>query len=135
MTLKAYIMLNRDQAKALFDTGTMGDNLISGKFVSTNRIAIKNLEVSISLKMAVKGSRSTINYKAKHVIQIGTEVGKITEVLVSSLENYDIFLGMPYFNHHHTVIDCRKATIMFSKTKYVLQCQRHPGTIFSSSHT
>src|SRR3978361_1223819 len=33
MTLEAYIMVNGHQAKALFDTGTMGDNLISGKFV------------------------------------------------------------------------------------------------------
>jgi hypothetical protein len=65
----------------------MGDNLISGKFVSTNRIVTENLEVPISLKMVVKGSRSTINYKVKPVIQISTELVEITEVLVASLEN------------------------------------------------
>jgi hypothetical protein len=39
MILKAHVMINGQQVKALFNTGTMGDNLISGTFVSTNRIA------------------------------------------------------------------------------------------------
>jgi hypothetical protein len=63
MTLEAYVMVNGHQAKALFDIGTMEDYLISGKFVSINRIATESLEVPISLKMVVKGSRSTINDK------------------------------------------------------------------------
>ena len=33
--LKVYITVNGHKARALFDTGTMGDNLISGKFVSS----------------------------------------------------------------------------------------------------
>jgi hypothetical protein len=93
-------MVHGHQVKALFNTGTMGDKLILEKFVSTNWIATKNLEVSISLKMAVKGSRSTINYRVKSVIQISLALGKITETLISSLENYDIFLEMPYLNRH-----------------------------------
>jgi hypothetical protein len=100
MTLKAYVMVNGYQIKALFDTGTIGDNLIPGKFVSTNRIATKNLKVPISLKMTVKGSRSTINYKVKPVIQIVTESGEIAEVLVLSLEKSDIIFGIPYLNRH-----------------------------------
>ena len=36
--LEAYVIVNGHKAKALFDTGTMGDNLISGKFVSTFQI-------------------------------------------------------------------------------------------------
>jgi hypothetical protein len=133
MTLKAYVMVNRHQAKALFNTGTIGDNLITEKFVSTNRIATENLEVRISLKMVIKGSRSTINYKAQPVIQIGTELGEITEALVSSLENYDIFLGIPYLNRHQAVIHCGKATIMFPKTESVLQYQRGIQVRFSTA--
>jgi hypothetical protein len=102
----------------------MGDNLISGKFVSTNRIATEILKVLISLKIVVKGSKSTINYQAQPVIQISPEAGEILKTLVLFLENYDIFLGMLYLNRHQAVIDCRKATIMFSKTEYVLQSQR-----------
>jgi hypothetical protein len=68
-------MVNGHQVKALFDIGTKGDNLITGKFVSISRIATENLKVPISLKMAVKGSKSTINYKVKLVIQINSEPG------------------------------------------------------------
>jgi hypothetical protein len=68
MTLEAYVMVKRYQVNVLFDTGTMGDNLIFGKFVSKKGIAIENLKVPISLKTDVKGSRSTITYKVKPVV-------------------------------------------------------------------
>ena len=124
MTLEAYIMVNGHQAKALFDTGTMGDNLISGKIVSTHRLATENLETPIALKMAVNGSKSTINYSAKPVVQIGPAPGEITKALVSSLENYDIFLEMPYLNKHKAIIDCGNATIRFPEKGYNLQCKK-----------
>jgi hypothetical protein len=60
----------------------------------------------------------------KPVIQIGSESGEITEALVSSLKNYNIFPGMLYVNCYQAVIDCEKASIMFPKTRYVLQCQK-----------
>jgi hypothetical protein len=78
----------------------MGNNLISRKFVSTNRIATKHLEVSISLKMSIKGSRSTINYKVKPLIQNGSELCEIPEALLLSLENYNLCLEMPYLNYY-----------------------------------
>jgi hypothetical protein len=102
----------------------MRNNFISGKFVSTNKIATENLKVPISIKMVVKKSRSTINYRAKVVIQIGSGSGKITEAFVSSLKNFNNFLRIPYLNRHQVVIDCGKDTIIFPKTGYVLQCQR-----------
>ena len=49
--LKAYITLNEHKAKALFDTGTMGDKLISGKLVSTFKIPTKNFDTPIGLKI------------------------------------------------------------------------------------
>ena len=70
----------------------MGDNLISGKFVSTFQIPTQDLDTPISLKMAVKGSRSTINYKCQPLIQMENETGEKTDALVCSLDNYDIFL-------------------------------------------
>ena len=79
--LEAYGTVNGHKAKALFDTGTMGDNLISGKFVSTFQIPTQDLDTPISLKMAVKGSRSTINYKAQPLIQVGDETGDTTDAL------------------------------------------------------
>jgi hypothetical protein len=57
----------------------MGDNLISGKFVSTNTINIENLKVLISSKIVVKQFISTTDYHPKPVFQISSKLGKITE--------------------------------------------------------
>ena len=62
----------------------MEDNLISGKFVSTFQIPTQDLDTPISLKIAVKGSRSTINYKCQPLIQMENETGDKTDALVCS---------------------------------------------------
>jgi hypothetical protein len=92
MTFEACIIIHEHQAKAPFDVGIMGDIHISGKFVSSNQIATENLDIPIFGRMAVKGSRSrsTINYRAKPVIQVGSDPGRITKALVSPLENNKI---------------------------------------------
>jgi len=92
-TLEAYITVNGHKATAVFDTGAMGDNLISGKFVSTFQIPTIDFATPISLKMAVKGSRSTINYKSQPVMLVDDETRDITDALVCSLDNYDIVRG------------------------------------------
>ena len=125
-------MVNGHKAKALFDTGTMGDNLISGKFVSTFQIPTQDLDTPISLKMAVKGSRSTINYKAQPLIQVADETGNTTNALVCSLDNYDIFLGMPYLTAHNAIIDCGNAIISFPKKEITLTCKKANNTRFSA---
>ena len=110
----------------------MGDNLISGKFISTFGIPTKDLDTPINLRMAVKGSRSTINYKAQPVIQIGQESGEIADALVCSLDNYDIFLGMPYLTAHRALIDCGKATITFPDKNIILSCKKGNTARFSA---
>jgi len=135
--LEAYITVNGHKAKALrlFDTGTMGDNLISGKFVSIFQIPTKDLATPISLKMAVKGSRSTINYKSQPVIQVGDETGDITDALVCSLDNYDIFLGMPYLTTHNAIINCGNSIISFPKKGITLSCRKGNNAKFSAMTT
>jgi len=130
--LEAYITVNGHKTKALFDTGTMGDNLISGKFVSTFQIPTKDLNTPISLKMAVKASRSTINYKSQPVIQVGDETGDITDALVCSLDNYDIFLGMSYLTTHKAIIDCGSSIISFRKKGITLTCRKGNNARFSA---
>ena len=110
----------------------MGDNLISGKFVSTFQIPTQDLDTPISLKMAVKGSRSTINYKAQPLIQVGDETGDSTDALVCSFDNYDIFLGMPYLTANNAIIDCGNAIISYPKKRITLTCERANNTWFSA---
>ena len=125
--LEAYIIVNGHKAKALFHTGTMGDNPISGKFVSTFQIPTQDLDTHISLKMAVKASSSTINYKLQPLIQVGNKTGDNTDALVGSIDNYHIFLGMLYLTAHNAIIDCGNAIITFPKKGVT-----HTVTILSS---
>ena len=130
--LEAYVTVNGHKAKALFGTGTMGDNHISGKFVSTFQIPIQDLDTPISHKMVVKGSRSTTNYKAQPVIQVGDETGDTTDALVCSFDNDDIFPGMPYLTAHKAIIDCGNAIITFPKKGVTLTCKKANNTRFSA---
>jgi len=98
----------------------MGDNLISGKFVSTFQIPTKDLDTPIPLKMAVKGFRSTINYKFQPVIYVVDETRDITDALVWCFDHYDIFLGMPYLTTHNAIIDCGNSIISFPKMELPL---------------
>ena len=109
----------------------MGDNLISGKLVFILQISTKDLDTTISLKMAVEGSRSTINDKSEPIIQVGDETSDITDALVCSLDNYDILLGMPYLTTHNTIIDCGNSIISFPKKGITLTCRKGNNTRFS----
>ena len=114
----------------------MGDNLISGKFVSTFQISTQDLDTPISLKMAVKRTRSTINYKSQPLIQVVDETSDTNDALVCSLENYDIFLGMPYLTAHNAIIDCENAIITFPKTGVTLTCKKAPSAkMYGASDT
>ena len=110
----------------------MGDNLISGKFVSAFPIATQDLDTPITPKMAVKKSRSTINYKAQPRIQVGDETSHTTDALVCSFDNYDILLGMPYLTTDNAIIDCGNAIITFPKKGVTLTCKKANKTKFSA---
>ena len=110
----------------------MGDNLILGKFVSTFQISTQDLDTPISLKMAVKGSRSTFNYKSQPLIQIHHGTSDTTAALVCLLDNYDIFLGIPYLTAHNAIIDCGNAIISFPKQGNTLTCKKTNNTTFSA---
>jgi len=82
--------------------------------------------------MAVNGSHSTINYKSQPVIQVGDETGDITNALVCSLDNYDIFLGMLYLTTHNAIIDCGNSIISFPKKGITLSCRKGNNARFSA---
>ena len=110
----------------------MGDTLISGNFVSTFQIPTQALNTPISLKMAVKGSHSTINYKSQPLLQVANETGDTTDALVCSLDKYNIFLRMPYLTAHNATIDCGNAIITLPKKGVTLICKKANNTRFSA---
>ena len=82
--------------------------------------------------MAVKGSRSTINYKCQPLILMENETGDKTDALVCSLDNYDIFLGMPFLTANNAIIDCGNAIISFPEKGITLTCKKANNTRFSA---
>ena len=82
--------------------------------------------------MAVKGSHSTINYKCQPLIQMENETGDKTDALVCSLDNYDIFLGMPFLTANNTIIDCGNAIISFPEKGITLTCKEANKVRFSA---
>jgi len=104
--------------------------------VSTLQIPTKDLNFPTSLKMAVEGSCSTINYKSQPVIQLRDETVDITDALVCSLDNYDLFLGMPYLTTHtNSIKDCGNSIILFPKKGISLTCRKGNNVQFSAMST
>lgn len=68
--LEAYIDINGNRARVLFDTGTVGISLVSNRFVTTHQIPYEPLEKPQTLKMAVKGSRSTVKHQCRAKVEI-----------------------------------------------------------------
>jgi len=116
----------------------MGDNVISGKFVSTFQIPTKDLDTPISPRMDVQESRSTTNRTSQPRIQVGDATGHITDVLVYSLSNYDIFLGMPDLTTQNAIINCGNSIISFPKRVITLTCRKRNKarlSVMTTSHT
>ena len=82
--------------------------------------------------MVVKGSRSTIDYNSQSLIKVGDETGATINTLVYSLDNYDIFLGMPYLTAHSAIIDCGNATIIFPKNAVTFTYKEANNNRFSA---
>lgn len=118
--------------EAIFATGRVGDHLLSGEFGSTIQIPPKGLNTSISLKMAVQESHSTLNYKSEPLSQVGDESGDITHTLLCSLANYDKLLGMFYLTTHQTTINCGNCIISFSKKGIAPTCRKGNNFWFST---
>jgi len=110
----------------------MGDNLISGKFISTFQIPTQELYPPISPKMTVQGSHSTINYESQPVIQEGDEIGDITDALVCSLDNYDLFLEMSDLTTYNALIDYGNSLISFPKKGITPTCKDGNNARFSA---
>ena len=66
------------------------------------------------------------------MILVGDETGDTTDALVCSLDNYDIFLGMPYLTAYNPIIDCGNAIITFPKKGVTLTCKMANNTRFSA---
>jgi len=120
--LKFTINNNGKPARALADTGTIGGTLISNKFVTIHNIPYTARKNPVTLKMVVKGSRSTSNFSAEVMIQLcRIRVDKLP-MLVTPVSDYNILISMDDLIRLEAVIDCQKNSIYFSKYKVRVTC-------------
>jgi hypothetical protein len=120
--LEANININGHQARVLFDTGTIGTDLLSNRFISTHNIPYELLTKPRTLKMADKGSRSLANYKASVILEIGKYKFTPAPMMVTTLDTYDALIGFNFLHQNGAVIDCGKNSIYFPKAKLRIIC-------------
>jgi len=114
--------INGKPASALADTGTIGGTLIANKFVTTHNIPYTARKNPVTLKVAVKGSRSTSNFSVEVLIQLGKiKVDKVP-MLVMPVSDYDILISLDDLIRLGALIDCEKNIIYFSKYKVRVTC-------------
>ena len=120
--LEATIRIDGHDARVLFDTGTIGFNLISNRFITTHNMPYEPLSKPVTLKMAVKGSRSSANNKCKAKVEIGRHSFSPTHMTISSLDTYDALIGYNFLRKHEAIIDCKKNSIYFPSQKLRIFC-------------
>jgi len=104
--LEFTININAKPSRALPDSGTIGSTLISNKFVTTHNIPYTARKNPVTLKMAVKGSRSTSNFSVEVMIrQDKMKVDKVP-MLITPVSDYDILISMDDLIRLGVVIDC-----------------------------
>ena len=115
-------MVDGKPARALADTGTIGGTLLSNRFVTTKNIPYKLRKNTVTLQMAVKGSRTTSNYSAIVDVEIGKMKVRNVEMMITPVSDYDILLSMDNLTRMGAVIDCQKNSIYFPKYKVRGHC-------------
>jgi len=120
--LEFTININGKPARALANTGTIGCTLISNKSGTTDNIPYTARKNPVTLKMAVKGSRSTSNFSGEVIIQPGKMRVDKVPMLVTPVSDYDILISMHDIIRLGAVIDCQKNRIYFSKYKVIVTC-------------
>jgi len=120
--LEFTININGKPARVLADTGTIGGTLIANKFVTTHNILYTARKNPVTLKMAVKGSRSTTNFSVQVMIQLGKMRVDKVPILVMPVSDYDILISMADLIRLGAVIDCQKNSIYFCKYKVRVTC-------------
>jgi len=121
-SLEGTIHLNGKEAKVVFDTGTIGANIVSAHFVTRHVIPCTEMAKPTKIHMAMKGLRS----KGQKECSVETSVGKMkvpnTKMIIENLAKYDALIGMPFLMQHQASIDCHKLTLEFPKHRVRVNC-------------
>jgi len=127
--LQGTMFINEMEAKVLFDTGTIGANLISAAFVTTHGIPCIEMKEPTKILMAMKGSRSESHKQCTVDLAVGKLQMKGNKMLVGNLAKYDALIGMPFLKQQGAIIKCGGLAIDFPKFGIRINCTPTSGHI------
>ena len=96
------VTMNGHPARALLDSGSLGDFMLS---MLANQLGIQKepLNMLLPLQLVVQGSRSKVNYVATAQLQYQNIDEKRTFDVIN-LSSYDLILGTPWMHQHQVCI-------------------------------
>jgi hypothetical protein len=101
------IHINRHPARALLDSGSLGD-FMSTSLADQLKVCKVALKKPLPLQLAVKGSRSKVNWGTT----VNFKYQSINEERyfdITNLSNYDLILGTPWLYAHRMTIGLNPA--------------------------
>jgi len=111
------VKINGEPARALVDTGSMGD-FMSTKLADQLQVQKITLAKPLALHLAVQGSRSVINSGAKVDLKYST-VNETRYFDICNVKNYDIILGTPWLFQHKVMVGFNEPRIIIGSPKAV----------------
>jgi len=92
--LEGTIRMNGRDARVLFNTGTIGGDILSAAFVTTHGVETKALEGELRILMAMKGSQYTSSKQCVVDVEIGKMRTRNNRMMVGNLTTYDALIRM-----------------------------------------
>ena len=104
------IKINRHPARALIDSGSLGD-FMSTTLADQLKLTKEKLEVPLGLQLAVQGSRSKINARTKAKLQY-QDIEEDRDFDIVNLSYYDIILSTPWLFQHSASLGFNLARVL-----------------------
>jgi len=127
--LEGTIKINGHDARVLFNTGTIGEDILRAAFVTTHGGETKALEGELRILMAMKGSQSTSSKQSVVDIEVGKMRTRNNRMIVGNLAKYDALIGMKFLSRNQATIECGNSTILFPKHKVKVNCTPTSGLV------
>jgi len=127
--LEGTIRINGNDARVPFDTGTIGEDILSAAFVTTHGVETKALEGGLQILMAMKGSQSPSSKQCVVDIEIGKVRTRNNRMIVGNLAKFDPLIGMKFLSRNQATIECGNSTIHFPKHKVKVNCTPTSGLV------
>ena len=109
------VKINGSPARALLDSSSLG-YFLSSTLVGQLSIKREQLDLPLSLQLAVQGSRSKVNTRASTRLEYqGVKETRIFNII--NINNYDLILGTPWMYQHQICLGFNPARVVIGSNK------------------